>query len=68
MEHPEKWSVVVIDDEEDIRDVLSIVLQDSGYSVATAEDGKSGLILIATSSISLEDWGTVLGDPVVTHA
>lgn len=23
---------------------------------------------IATSSISLEDWGTVLGDPVVTHA
>jgi len=23
---------------------------------------------IATSSISLEDWGPVLGDPVVTHA
>jgi PAS domain S-box-containing protein len=39
------WKVVVIDDEDDIREVLRLSLQDSGYEVATAADGASGLRL-----------------------
>lgn len=45
MKHSGEWTVVVIDDEEDIREVVSIVLQDAGYFVETAEDGKSGIAL-----------------------
>lgn len=44
------WKVVLIDDEEDIRDVLTVALQDSGYEVTAAEDGESGLRLCAESS------------------
>ena len=39
------WKVVLIDDEEDIRDVLTLALRDSGYEVDSAPDGKSGLRL-----------------------
>ena len=45
MEHSKPWKIVLIDDEEDIREVLSIVLEDAGYSVTTASDGASGLKL-----------------------
>ena len=38
-----QWTVVLIDDEEDIRDVLTVALQDSGYDVIAAEDGETGL-------------------------
>jgi len=33
------WKIVLIDDEEDIREVLTIALQDAGYDVQTAADG-----------------------------
>ncbi len=36
---------MVIDDEEDIREVLSLTLTDAGYDVRTAPDGRSGLTL-----------------------
>lgn len=39
------WTVVVIDDEEDIRDVMAMMLRDSGYHVETASDGVSGVDL-----------------------
>ena len=39
------WKIVLIDDEEDIREILAITLQDSGYHVKTAADGASGLLL-----------------------
>jgi two-component system NtrC family sensor kinase len=39
------WKIVLIDDEEDIREILAIALQDSGYQVRTAADGASGLLL-----------------------
>lgn len=39
------WKIVVIDDEEDIREVLKLSLNDSGYTVSTAADGTSGLRL-----------------------
>jgi PAS domain S-box-containing protein len=42
MSTPSDWKIVLIDDEEDIRDVLTVALQDSGYDVVSAPDGKSG--------------------------
>jgi two-component system NtrC family sensor kinase len=42
------WKIVLIDDEEDIREVMAIALQDAGYSVATAADGATGLQLCET--------------------
>ena len=39
------WKIVLIDDEEDIREVMAITLQDAGYSVVTAADGMVGLLL-----------------------
>ena len=43
MNHSIDWKIVLIDDEEDIRHVISIVLSDAGYEVATAADGKTGI-------------------------
>ena len=42
---PSIWKIVLIDDEEDIREVMAIALQDAGYSVETAADGATGLQL-----------------------
>ncbi len=39
------WKIVVMDDEPDILEVISIVLQDNGYQVATAANGREGLDL-----------------------
>ncbi|MDM8516468.1 response regulator [Desulfobacterales bacterium HSG16] len=39
------WKVVLIDDEEGIRKVTRITLEDAGYTVYTAENGKAGLKL-----------------------
>lgn len=45
MAKPNNWKVVLIDDEEDIRDVMSISLRDAGYEIATASDGETGIRL-----------------------
>lgn len=37
------WKVVLIDDEADIREVTTLALEDSGFQVATAENGTIGL-------------------------
>lgn len=37
------WSILAIDDEEDVRDVIQLALEDAGYTVHTAPEGKSGL-------------------------
>ena len=39
------WKVLLIDDEADIREVVSLTLQDAGYEVITAADGKTGIEL-----------------------
>ena len=44
-----KWEIVLIDDEEGIRKVMSIALLDSGYSVLTAENGNAGVKLCRDS-------------------
>ena len=43
MEPSEQWTVVLIDDEKDIRDVVRIALEDADYIVHTAADGREGL-------------------------
>jgi signal transduction histidine kinase len=45
MEREAPWRVLVIDDEEDIRDVLTMTLSDAGCSVRCAADGLAGLAL-----------------------
>ena len=37
------WKILLIDDEEDIRDVMTVALEDAGYRVVAAPDGASGL-------------------------
>ncbi len=46
MEHQKPWTIVLIDDEEDIREVVRMTLEDAGYIVHTAADGRSGLALV----------------------
>jgi two-component system NtrC family sensor kinase len=43
----EKPKLLVIDDDESIRKVLTVTLRDGGYEVLTAEDGKEGLEIFA---------------------
>jgi PAS domain S-box-containing protein len=45
MEKHAGWKIVLIDDEEDIREVMTIALKDAGYLVQTAPDGATGLRL-----------------------
>jgi len=42
---PINWKILLIDDEEDIRDIMTITLKDAGYSVICAPDGHTGLML-----------------------
>lgn len=44
------WKIVLIDDEKDIRKVVSIVLEAEGYSVAAAENGEAGIVLCEQTS------------------
>lgn len=39
----EKNKILLVDDEEDIRDILSIVLTDMGYQIFSAKDGQDAL-------------------------
>jgi len=39
----ENWKILIIDDEEGIRNVLSIALMDAGYEVVTADGGAAGI-------------------------
>lgn len=46
-------SILVIDDEQGIREVLRDILEDEGYRVVSAEDGYRGLELLKTEPIDL---------------
>jgi len=45
MNNPGEWKIVLMDDEADIREVVSIVLSDAGFRVKTAENGEAGIKL-----------------------
>ncbi|MCD4719264.1 MAG: response regulator [Desulfobacula sp.] len=42
---PINWKILLIDDDEDIRDIMTVTLKDAGYSVICAPDGHTGLML-----------------------
>jgi two-component system NtrC family sensor kinase len=46
MQDPINWRILLIDDEEDIRDVISLVLRDAAYTVESAADGVAGLEMV----------------------
>lgn len=39
------WKIVLADDEKDIREIMTIALEDAGYRVITAQDGETGIRL-----------------------
>lgn len=39
------WNILLIDDEEDIREVMAVTLTDAGHTVRTAADGAAGIRL-----------------------
>lgn len=43
MTEPEKKTILIADDEADVRDYLSMVLSEAGFNVITAEDGFEAL-------------------------
>ena len=42
---PVNWKILLIDDDKDIRDIMTVTLEDAGYSVICAPDGHTGLML-----------------------
>ena len=50
MQNRSQWKIILIDDEEDIREVMTIALQDAGYIVDSAADGATGLQLCEDTS------------------
>lgn len=65
MTHPDEWAacgrapVLVIEDDDDIREVIRLVLEDAGYRVHEARNGLTGLALLRASAeplVVLLDW------------
>ncbi len=42
------WTILVIDDEPDVREIMVISLEDAGYNTLSAPDGETGLKLLAS--------------------
>lgn len=57
-------TVLVVDDEESVRTVAQIILEDSGYSVLTAPDGQEGVELFRAHA---DDVRLVLLDLTMPH-
>jgi len=56
-----KGKILVIDDEEDVREVLRLHLESAGYNVLEAEDGEVG-INILRSEDNMINVGVILCD------
>src|SRR5476651_72411 len=50
---PEKQQVLIVDDEPNLRKILSAQLSRDGYDVLTAEDGEQGLQILREHHIDL---------------
>ena len=55
-------NILVIDDESQIRNLLSEMLKKAGYSVIVAEDGKEGIKLYLENSIDLVITDIIMPD------
>ncbi len=53
--------ILVIDDEEDVRDIVKLQLEESGYQVLTAQDGEEGINLMKQGS-NLVQVGLIICD------
>ncbi len=53
--------ILVIDDEEDVRDIVKLQLEESGYQVITAKDGEEGINLLKQGS-NLVQVGLIICD------
>ena len=42
----DQWKLLLVDDEQDVREVTSFVIKDQGFEVYTAEDGAAGLEMV----------------------
>ncbi len=42
----DQWKLLLVDDEQDIREVISYVIKDQGFEVYTAEDGVAGFEMV----------------------
>lgn len=51
--HVDKTTVLVIDDESEIREVIEVFLKNEGYQVLQAEDGLQGLQVLKQSKVDL---------------
>ena len=49
----QKINVLVVDDDEDTRDVLEDILEDAGYSVWTADSGEQAVAMLAETPMDL---------------
>ncbi|MDI6797053.1 MAG: response regulator [Desulfatibacillaceae bacterium] len=49
----EQWNILLADDEPDIRDVMSLALEDAGYMVHAAEDGEQALEICGSHDIRI---------------
>ncbi len=51
------WKILLVDDEKDILDIMTIALEDAGYRVVTAQDGETAIRLCeeATPQIVITD-------------
>jgi PAS domain S-box-containing protein len=47
------WSILLADDEPDIRDVMSLALEDAGYQVHVAQDGVQALKICGSTDIRI---------------
>ena len=53
MENPEDLKVLIIDDDQDVRERLSSILRRRGYVVLTAEDGVEGLNIVRDNAVDI---------------
>ena len=64
-------SILIVDDEQNIRETLKDVLEDEGYAVITAEDGKVALRMLKThivDAVLLDLWLPEIGGMDVLKA
>ena len=54
---PESHRVLVVDDEPNIADVISMALRFQGFTVESAGDGRSALEAVASFKLGVEDSG-----------
>lgn len=56
-----KGKILVIDDEEDVREVLKLHLEDAGFNVIEAENGEEGIALLRSED-NMINVGLILCD------